>query len=897
MMDNTSGIQAASQEAPRPARLNLFAFPSDTDLRFILLIVCVLGASLWIYNLALWRTKGDFIAFANVTLNCEKSSGMRNAMHEVVEKNPKGQADFQAAEGIFARCVAPIDLQDTSRMLGGVALLLIVAGGIYLAFPTWKRWRKRLVPLPPEDLPEVMVELTALCREAGLKRQPQFLWNPLNPVSEGLAFGRMGRYAVALTGGLVKQAYDNPPAFRAVIRHELAHLRNGDIDKTYFSVAIWWAFVITALVPFVAYVIPHSISGLFTDLTFSLDASLRVLALTALVLLLRNAVLRARELYADGRASTWDGPAGALDHVLERLPQIRHGRRWKVMQITQTHPEPWTRRAMLHDNWPLLQIGFWDALGAGIAAAIAFTGLDQLSSSLAGSLQISNLPGVLAGLVFGGLAAGVVGSGLWRATCASLMQGKTPRGVGLIALGMMSGIIIGQILSLQSIGDNLLSFNTLGSSLVGWTAWGLILLLSLWLILRWLVTAATMWLQVTTTTSMLLWSSRIGLVIAGGFWAVCFGTLIFIGSLLSTSNEFSNISLLFDFLLVIVTLLLQPFFVIGLLGLWAFPFAARFWRKRAIAAQPGWAWLDPALGNTIPSDREPVQFRLALFIGIAGALLFCGILVALRLWVRLIVPEAVWVLYGREIKLSVVNWAFSRAAVIQGGIAIVTAAWVRRSGVLLGLLAAFTGGCMMTIGFLGLNLLLGGSINLDFTWIIFSGIVIPGGLLAVLFAPLSALLAKWIGPALRAALVGVFIYCVLILCMTIGWRFITRQPATNDQLASIGTTLLVLFQVLVGAIVAGRSLRRGWLYGLFAAFITGWLGYISKLLAANNTISAFAQSSAIILEGTLIAIMGMLFALPVVLVVFFVARWVRHSRLRKNAGDSAIATTPTSSTL
>ena len=34
----------------RRARLNPFAFPSDTDLRFVLLIVTVLGASLFIYN-------------------------------------------------------------------------------------------------------------------------------------------------------------------------------------------------------------------------------------------------------------------------------------------------------------------------------------------------------------------------------------------------------------------------------------------------------------------------------------------------------------------------------------------------------------------------------------------------------------------------------------------------------------------------------------------------------------------------------------------------------------------------------------------------------------------------------------------------------------------------------
>ena len=296
-MDSAGSIQSSPQAAPRFARLNPFAFPSDTDLRFILLLVCVPGASLWIYNAAIWRTKGDDIAYVNVVLNCEKSSGMQNATHEVTTPNPKGETDFEHASATYALCVAPVYLQDFSRMLVGVALLLIGAVSIYLAFPAWTRWRKRLIPLLQEDMPEVMAELTALCNEAGLKRQPQFLWNPLNPVSEGLAFGRKGRYAVALTGGLVKQAYTDLPVFRAIMRHELAHLRNGDIDKTYFSVAIWWAFVITALVPFAAsFVRPFAVSFIFQDLTLYLNIILRVLALTALVLLMRNAVLRAREI-------------------------------------------------------------------------------------------------------------------------------------------------------------------------------------------------------------------------------------------------------------------------------------------------------------------------------------------------------------------------------------------------------------------------------------------------------------------------------------------------------------------------------------------------------------------------------------------------------------------------
>ena len=46
------------------------------------------------------------------------------------------------------------------------------------------------------------------------------------------------------------QFYTDQPAFRAVLLHELAHLRNGDVDKTYLTLAIWRAFVAGALIPF-----------------------------------------------------------------------------------------------------------------------------------------------------------------------------------------------------------------------------------------------------------------------------------------------------------------------------------------------------------------------------------------------------------------------------------------------------------------------------------------------------------------------------------------------------------------------------------------------------------------------------------------------------------------------
>src|SRR5439155_7766392 len=126
----------------------------------------------------------------------------------------------------------------------------------------------------------------------------------------GLAFGRLGRYYVALTGGLVTQFYTDRPAFRARLLHELAHLKNADVDKTYFSVAILPAFLVTAFLPFAVV----AVLGPVLELSFS--TTLSVAVLSVLVILIRNSVIRAREYYADVRASVWDGPHGALDRVL-----------------------------------------------------------------------------------------------------------------------------------------------------------------------------------------------------------------------------------------------------------------------------------------------------------------------------------------------------------------------------------------------------------------------------------------------------------------------------------------------------------------------------------------------------------------------------------------------------
>src|SRR5262249_14360752 len=107
----------------------------------------------------------------------------------------------------------------------------------------------RLERLSSSDMPEVVDELLDICQAASLPNPPIFVWNP---VAAGLplAFGRGGRYYVALSGSfIVRYFYSDRHAFRAILLHELAHIRNGDISKTYLVLALWLAFLTTTIAP------------------------------------------------------------------------------------------------------------------------------------------------------------------------------------------------------------------------------------------------------------------------------------------------------------------------------------------------------------------------------------------------------------------------------------------------------------------------------------------------------------------------------------------------------------------------------------------------------------------------------------------------------------------------
>ena len=423
-------------------------------------------------------------------------------------------------------------------------------------------------------------------REAGLEdHEPRFVWNPLDPAPTGLAYGHFGRYSVALTGGLVTRQIADPPAFDAVVRHELAHIRNRDVDTTYITLAIWYAFLATAVVPFVLTLLDEGAETIAR-------VSWRLAALALLVYLTRNAVLRSREVYADVRASIHDGRDGGLRRVLAGLPAPAAG--W-AGRLRRLHPDPAVRLRALDDTRPLFRFGPLVAFGSGVAATIAYENVVTLVSFF--DLDPIDMR-FIAALAFAPFAAGIVGYAIWRATFAATADGRPGIPTLRLGLALAAGFLLGPELSLAQTAatddDALLASLIQGEDLL----WGVALVVGLALFTGWLAAVAAYWLrslrnrtpQVASALSLLAAAAVLSVFMAV-FYIARDTREIIDASAASTKQQHAEVAetawagpvwlwqaLMDPAFLVVVH---RPFILPALVLVWAVPLAAAFWRGRS----------------------------------------------------------------------------------------------------------------------------------------------------------------------------------------------------------------------------------------------------------------------------------------------------------------------------
>jgi Zn-dependent protease with chaperone function len=727
-----------------PDRLNPFAFPSDTDFRLLLLVAAIVGAGLFIYDwiyIGLPQTRGDI----KVLTACSTSSQAAKP------------TDPFARNEAFERCRAPIERSTGVFMVGGIAVMLAGAAGIYLLLPLLKLRRGRLEALAEEDAPEVLTVLRELCREAELKAVPKFVWNPLNSTVCALAFGRLGRHYVALSGGMVSRLYSDPGAFKAILLHELAHLRNADVDKAYFAVALWWAFVALAAVPLAATIVTQpTIAAAGSVLSL---VGWRLAALTAIVFLIRNAVLRAREAYADLRASSWDGPQSALPRVLTELRGGARGRLRLLVNSLSAHPDPEARRALIGDTRSLFRIGIWEAFGTGLAAALAFPTLVDLQLMfLTGyapkafyltSGQIANL---VAGLLVGSLSATIVGLGVWRGELVELLEQRRSLHLGRLALALTAGLVIGQWLALTSGFDTGSRTSIVVAGV--YLAWVAILLLGCWLLLAWTRSVGQAWLGVALSRGIGRPSYLPALITLSALFSAWLGVLFFVRDVGSVATGVGDTGVLLALFLgagVAFQFLVNPVSLLALASLWAIPFASWLQGRRRSALD--WAYMDRS-GPHPHGEDIPLPLRPTAKMALAGAGVFLVLDALIHVFVRFALPAIQSDQTDFKLMYFVVQVLV--AVLIQGCVGAGAATRPGPLPVIRGLFGAFITGTLMTVAILGINLIFGGTISFSFL-LLTVGVVVNLG--AALALPLTAVLlafrrskgeVPWLQPSIQS---------------------------------------------------------------------------------------------------------------------------------------------------
>jgi Zn-dependent protease with chaperone function len=414
--------------APAPAghesgRGGIFTLPVSTSFRFALTTAAVMASSFTIYE-GIYLASPRGTAFYSLILRCRS---------QALSQQPSGLKGYASALHRETVCLSGFERAEALWGLLGVGVLIALAGAIYWVQPWWYRRRMDLIELAGDATAAVRIRLEELREQAGTG---PVIWliQPLNVRLSAFAFGRPRHRCIAITGGAAVAAVTQPAAFDAIVLHELAHLRNRDIDQTYLAMAMWRAFIAAAVLPMIGLLI-------FTQELGAPQRTLwRVAALALTVYLLRNSILRSREFDADARVRELD-PGTSIGVILATMPSGGRGA-WRLGWL---HPSGRDRAAALLDPAPLYRCGFWDGLAIGLVAALGASAAREIVTLLTTAYSLRPL---VPAAIFATFCGATLAIAMWR---------KQFRRIGpdtvtgwTVGLGLGIGLAIGPIVALPT---------------------------------------------------------------------------------------------------------------------------------------------------------------------------------------------------------------------------------------------------------------------------------------------------------------------------------------------------------------------------------------------------------------------------------------------------------------
>ena len=621
----------------RPARsVDQRVLGAGTTVRFGLLVVLLLAASATaISGFVDWLADSD-----NDALGCSLAAGYDPSGSWLANMFGPVSAGAEAAlSACLDRYVQPGPWW--GPMLG-IGLLLGVAGAFLWGIPAWKGRRSQVVELRDVDVRgDLAPALEELVRTAGLARAPRFVINPGRVTTNAVVFGRPGRHTVCLDGGLVARRLADPTGFRAVVLHELAHIRNRDVLITYATVALWRTFLIAVLVP-QAVLLGWELNATADSVVGPGDRPLVIRELvllaflTVLVYLTRADILRSREIYADLDALAWGADPG---HWPDTRAKTRHLFA-RFLELWRTHPRWDLRRQSLTEPVVLFGIQPLPTFLTGAASVILGAQVPSLLSAVfPGARWLEGLTPWLTALPI----TVIIGVALWRAVAHAVLTDRRPPSGVRTGMWLGAGLVVGELMLDRASGNQwfpgqpvVLAVHFLVAVVITWwTVQCAQLLIRAWrgrtlrpamplgLAVSWL--AFTFWFG---------WWQSTGYFFATGFLFDDRLALerIFPGAATSHSGVIAVVS---PVLAVLGSLDVDPLLTWVTTAMWLVPLLA--WTVRPATRVPRWVrnampdTADPPLvSEQLPSLRKPL--RVALLGGLLGAMAVAAVMAYQHTW-------------------------------------------------------------------------------------------------------------------------------------------------------------------------------------------------------------------------------------------------------------------------